>query len=714
MSINKKSALGPWKALLLMISVLVLPRLVMAQATLGYRQTTLACRIQCDPPRNPVVLNNPWGIAFLPGQSFLIAEHDAGRVDSYDATGIVGSGLSIPLPAGSAATISAPTGIVADPQARFSIGPARFQFFVATEEGTIVGFNIVNGQYQDARIVVDHSSTAVYTGLTLLEPNCCAPVLAAANFHEGQIELFGLSRTAYPGAFQDPNLPAGYSPYNIQAIGNFVFVTYAKKNETGRAPLVGAGLGIVSIFDLEGNFVRRFLSDGGPLNVPWGVTLTSANFGPFPGKILIGNTGGDGTILVFDPADASSLGPLTDSEGFVIINPGVHGLVFRGDRVSDGIGDPDTLYYSAASLTGLRNDGLFAAVQVGRLTATRVLVPNPVGVGVLTNLTADVHPLSGGDTATGTVEFFDNFVSIGRGTLAGGIANLPYTFTSAGTHSVLAVYQGTDNLLESFDLKQFVIGPATTTTLTGPTAAVLGRPVTFSVRTVSDDGRTVTGGITFLQNGNLVVVVPLSGQGTVSSDFIFSQPGTYSIVASYSGSDFQPSTSAPLQISVSSGDFQFTSTASSLTVPAGHSADLTVTVAPTEGFSGSVSFACVAPNGITCSFNPGSINVNGAPATARLTVSAASLTARSSHGLGFTFVTVGVFGTFLMARSAGSKKRAWTLIVLLAIAASLSACGGAGTQNGGTPPGTPQTFSVTLNATSASVTHSTNISVVVQ
>lgn len=708
-----RSAQSLGNALLLAVAtvLLLLTSVATAQTTLGYRQSNLACHIQCDPPHKPDVLLNPWGVAFLPGQNFLVAEHDAGRVDSYDATGLLASGFSIPLPAGSTATASRPTGIVADPQARFSIGPSRFQFFVATEEGTIVGFNIVNGQFQDARVLVDRSTGAVFTGLTLLQPNCCAPVLAAANFHDGNIELFGLSQIAYPGAFQDPNLPDGYSPYNIQTIGDQVFVTYAKKDVSG-APLTGDGLGIISVFDQEGNFVRRFASEGGSLNAPWGLTLTSANFGPFPGKLLVGNTGAEGKILIFDPATASSLGTLTDSEGFAIANSGMHALVFRGDHVSDGIGDPDNLYYTAASTTVSQNDGLFGTVQVGRLTTTQLTVTG-LQVGAVTTFTAEVHPVAGGDTATGTVDFFENGQPISSVALSGGIATLQRTFSTTGTHTIVAEYQGTDNLLESFDLKQFVIGPATTTTLTGPATAVLGRPVTITARTVSDTGEEVTGGITFKQGDQIIVVVPLIG-GASSSDFTFSQPGTYSLVASYSGSNFQSSTSAPLQITVGPGDFQFTSAVPSVTVNAGQSADVNLTVSPTDGFTGAVTFSCVAPSGIACSFNPASVNVNGSAATAKVTVSAASITAQNSRGLEMVFTTFGAFGTLLIGRRRTTRKGVIALLALLVLAVSLIACGGYGAQNSTAKPRTPQTFSVTLTAASGSTSHSTPISVVVQ
>ena len=702
------------KALPLTVAALMLLAVTesgFAQTTLGYRQTNLACRIQCDPPNKPDVLNDPWGIAFLPGQNFLIAERGAGRVDSYDATGLLGSGVSLPLPAGSGATASRPTGIVADPTLDFLSGTTRFPFFVATEEGTIVGVNVVNGQLQDARVLVDRSSTASFTGITLLRPACCSAVLAVANFREGEINLFGLSAVAYPGDFVDPSLPSGYAPYNIQAVGNQVFVTYAKKDTNG-AVVAGAGLGVVSIFDLEGNFVRRFVSDGADLNAPWGVTATSANFGPFPNKILVGNTGDDGRILVYDATTAQFLGPLTDSETFLISNPGMRALAFRGDHTSDGIGDPDTLYYTAASVTGLQNDGLFAEVQVGRLTTTQLRVAQAV-VGVETTLTAEVHPVAGGDTATGKVNFSDNFAPIGEATLSGGIATLPYTFTTVGIHSVIAEYEGTNTLLESFKLEEAtVVGATTTTTLTAPASVAFGAAVTFTSRTLSATGLPIpTGNVTFKEGATVLGVAPVDAAGTATFTTSTLTSGSHAVVASYAGTQVEPSSSAPVTVLVG-GDFDFRTNVPAVTIAAGQSTNVMLTVNPSSGFTGAVTFNCLAPAGITCAFNPPTVNVNGAGASTTLTVRAPA-SARVSHTPVFALASFfGLFGTVLMGVRDTRKKAAIVLLVVVAFGFSLVACGGSGS-SGGAGGHNPQTFTVTLNATANSISHSTNLTVTV-
>jgi uncharacterized protein (TIGR03118 family) len=103
-------------------------------------------------------------------------------------------------------------------------------------------------------------------------------------------------------AFIDPDLPTGYSPFNIFAGNNVLYVMYAKIDLTTGPPynkiLTGEGLGIINVFTLDGILVKRAVT-GGRLNAPWGITLSKHHFAGSEGKYLIGNHG-DGLILVYD------------------------------------------------------------------------------------------------------------------------------------------------------------------------------------------------------------------------------------------------------------------------------------------------------------------------------------------------------------------------------------------------------------------------------
>ncbi len=225
--------------------------------------------------------------------------------------------------------------------------------------GTISTWATLNGSFPtNALLAVDDSASgAVYKGLAILTPQCCREYLALANFHAGFIATYDVNFNllATLGSFKDSNLPPGYAPFNIQQIGTQVFVRYAVQDATGTNPVVAPGNGIVSVFDQEGNFMRRFASNG-PLNAPWGIVQASANFGQFSNDILIGNFG-DGTINAFDPATGNFLGQLQDASGKVITNPGLWALVFR----SDGVGNPNTLYFTAGS--NAEDHGLFGAIS---------------------------------------------------------------------------------------------------------------------------------------------------------------------------------------------------------------------------------------------------------------------------------------------------------------------------------------------------------------
>ena len=333
---------------------------VAAQAA-AYQQANLVSnrpQVAAHVDRNLV---NPWGIAFIPGQTFFIADNRRGAVKVYDAGGNVQLPIQFGIPphAGSA-TRPTPSGITVNSTDGFILDGVASQFLVATQDGTISGWASVDGSFpQLAAQAIDNSSHgAVYTGVAVLTPNCCAPFLAVANFHSGSIEPYTsfFVPLAPPGSFTDPKLPAGYTPFNIQVIGTQVFVTYAMQDAKKQLPVVGAGLGIVSIFDLEGNFVKRFATRGN-LNAPWGVAKASANFGRFSNDILIGNFG-DGTIDAFDPATGKFLGRLKNAAGQIITNSGLQGLTFG----ANGTGDANTLYFTAGPNQGL--DGLFGAISV--------------------------------------------------------------------------------------------------------------------------------------------------------------------------------------------------------------------------------------------------------------------------------------------------------------------------------------------------------------
>ena len=313
-----------------------------------YKQTNLVANVSGVANHTDSQLSNPWGISFLPGNPFWIANNNGGTSTLYDAQGnkqalVVG----IPTASTNPCSPGCPTGTIANNSTDFNGGA----FIFDTEDGIVANWTGAN----NAVVALDNSANgAVYKGLALLS-NGSGNFLLASNFRTGTIDVLdrNFKLTALSGSFTDPNLPNGFAPHGIHVINNQVYVAYAMQDSAKHDPIPGAGSGVVDVFDENGNFVKTFTS-GGKLNAPWGVVATPATFGTFSNAILVGNFG-DGMINAFD-STGKFLGQLTDSANNAIANPGLWDMVFG----AGGTGDPNTLYFTAGGSS--QTSGLFATL----------------------------------------------------------------------------------------------------------------------------------------------------------------------------------------------------------------------------------------------------------------------------------------------------------------------------------------------------------------
>src|SRR5262249_52798277 len=142
-------------------------------------------------------------------------------------------------------------------------------------------------------VAVDNSSSgASYKGLALASDASGQSFLYAANFSSGTIDVFdqNFQPVVRPGAFQDPNLPSGFAPFNVQNIDNKLYVTYALQDSEKYDDVAAPGNGFVDVYNTDGALINRFASQG-ELNSPWGLTMAPADFGAFGGALLVGTTG---------------------------------------------------------------------------------------------------------------------------------------------------------------------------------------------------------------------------------------------------------------------------------------------------------------------------------------------------------------------------------------------------------------------------------------
>ncbi len=218
-------------------------------------------------------LLNAWGLAFNPTGIAWVSSQ-AGHVSTvYDKEGTtLRPPVNIPSPGGP--TGGNPTGIVFNGSADFVLSngqPARF-IFVGLD-GILSGWNPTAGN--NALLIKNNMATAVYTGLTLAQ-NGGANYLYAADFRSGKIDVWDKNFNPVMMTFKDPGIPAGFSPFNIQVVGDWLYVLYAKVGPDGHDQ-PGPGLGFVSVFSKGGMFVKRFASRG-DLNAPWGIAMAPASF----------------------------------------------------------------------------------------------------------------------------------------------------------------------------------------------------------------------------------------------------------------------------------------------------------------------------------------------------------------------------------------------------------------------------------------------------
>jgi len=310
-----------------------------------YKQTNLVSDVPGMAKFTDPNLKNPWGISFGPTSPFWVSNQVTNTATLYNSAGAP-QALVVHTPTTGGGP-QGPTGQVFNGTSDFALstgGAARFLF--ANLNGTISGWNPLQGTIAQ----VAATASAVYTGLALGN-NGSGNFLYAADSAGNGINVFdgSFNQVTLSGSFADATLPDGFTVYNVQHLGNSLYVTY--ENET-------SGGGVINEFDLNGNFIRRVTSngDGGPLDSPWGLAIAPNSFGTFAGKLLVGNED-DGRISAFDLATGAFVGQLKDENGNPISNTGLWGLTFGNG--GNG-GDPNTLYFNAG-INDERN-GLFGAI----------------------------------------------------------------------------------------------------------------------------------------------------------------------------------------------------------------------------------------------------------------------------------------------------------------------------------------------------------------
>ena len=289
------------------------------------------------------------------------------------------------IPAAKGTGTGQPTGTVFNSTTGFLLSNgSKASFLFGSLDGSIWGWNGKLGTTGSISLkAIDNSAAnAVYTDIAL-DPSAGGTVLLAANFGSGaKVEVYNQSfaTATLAGTFTDPNVPAGYAPYAIHIISNQVYVTYMLRSTSTYRETLGTNTGFISVFDVNGNFLKRAIT-GGNLNAPWGMALAPSGFGIYGGDLLVGNLG-DGLINVYDPNSYAYLGQVTDATSAPILSKypgagavssyvGLWELVFGNGVVSGtpsttNAGDPNTLYFAAG--LDAETHGVFGSISQNAAT----------------------------------------------------------------------------------------------------------------------------------------------------------------------------------------------------------------------------------------------------------------------------------------------------------------------------------------------------------
>jgi Big-like domain-containing protein/VCBS repeat protein len=393
----------------------------------------------------------------------------------------------------------------------------------------------------------------------------------------------------------------------------------------------------------------------------------------------------------------------------------------------------------AADLSGGGAPDLIAAGGI-----SIVVVPNAAGTHV--QLTSSQNPsafpqivtFSAGVTPsvaaisfpTGTVHFAQGATTLGDIPLSGGSASIPFQPPRAGTYAIQGGYAGDANFLPRRlpGLSQ-VVNKAATAVLLQPAslATVAGDPLLLGVSVAPVTSGIPTGSVSLLDGNSLLASSPLNSSGAASFTISQLALGTHAMTAAYAGDSNYLSATSPAeneQVSASP-DFLISPLSPSVTVRAGQSATIAVSISPTLHFTGPMTFSCSGlPALAACSFNPSSLPLGGitTSVTATIMTTGSSLSVRALrvrfpsafYGVvGFIAVSLACF-IMLCSRDRTLLTRGFVVgLVLLSVVLMSCAGGGNGssqTIHPGTPPGTASVvISASAPTVSGTVTHQSTV-----
>ena len=354
-----------------------------------YTQVNLDANVRGVAEATDPQLVNAWGLARASGGVWWVADEASGVATLYNGPGAK-QGLVVTIPKSDpndkTFPTGTPTGVISNANTNdFPAAPNKPAAFIfATLDGSIAAWNPgvglapgANPPSTNAVTVARGDAGSGYTALTTAFIDG-KRYLYVANFLKGRIDVYdsGFHPVQLKGdddnrhdddqPFTDDRLPRNFVPFNVQAIGNDLVVTYALHFAGNPFETPGPGLGYVDIYSSTGKLLRR-LEHGDWLNAPWGVTLAPLDFGLFSHRLLVsnfaagGSTQSAGQISAYDLDTGKFEGVVEDATGKPLVIQGIWSMSFANAATTNSY-DPDDapaaeLYFTAGPNQGTA--GLF-------------------------------------------------------------------------------------------------------------------------------------------------------------------------------------------------------------------------------------------------------------------------------------------------------------------------------------------------------------------
>ncbi len=369
-----------------------------------------------------------------------------------------------------------------------------------------------------------------------------------------------------------PDFSTGAAPQAV-VLGDF--------NQDGRLDIVTSNASGSFSYLRQAAVAQLTLSSNNPAPV-YGLLVTfTANINP-----PFGQATPTGSVTFFDDTTAIGTVSLNGYQGnfqFAGLGTGAHQItaVYSGD----------------SNFVSVSSNAVAESVAQEQTTTTLTANVSSAPYGVPVTLTATIQPqytILG--TATGTVTFFDTTTStsLGNATPVNDAAQLTMSNLAAGSHVIVALYNGDANFKSSISATytEIVTQASTTTTVsTNLTQAQFAQTVTFTATIQSAGSNSPTGTVGFYDGSALLGSSSVANGSAAYSTTVLTL-GNHVVSAQYSGDSNFLSSSGTTPVIVTKSATSTTVSTNLTPSTYGQNVTFSATVTPAFGSlpSGQVSF----------------------------------------------------------------------------------------------------------------------------